>query len=805
MPRPIRLLAALIVLACIGGCGCMLSQEREKLREQAELRPLLKALRDSDPAVREKAVYALGNMGDKGHDAILPALLDVIEDDDNIDVRIAAITTLVSMAPGKHAWEADAAEILTDIIESDEPMRLRLAAICAIPEITFQAEVDRTDMLVGLLDDPSPEIKAEALDVLADYPVQYYELNPVLIDYLKDDDARVRAKAAAAFRNPLWYITSTSHPPKYVISALTDALDDEAPEVRYQAAVSLGVIKSGEARAVPILIDALGDLKHRYMAMRALAGYGHDAASAAPMLIELLKPMPSEPTLLGLQNLEVSADVMKYLEENYPTSLFLACLKEAGVESVEVAVAGNGRKTLKLHWPNGRIAELWQLTPDFFDVFGIFSDFTRSRAATTLGAIGPAPGVVDALIAGINDDDRMIRHAAIVALENLTEYAKKAIPLIIERLKDEDDSVRTVAAITLGKFGPGAADAVPALIAALGDADHQVREHAVESLGEIGPAAKDAVPALNRILDGLDPNFLERDDSIVHDIGTALVRISPESGDLNSYIEELLKRDDPVFRAGVIEGIGEFAPESIQYITMFFDDDNPYIRGAVSNALYKSCRKSPEVVHQLIPFLEGKDLAARDHVATVIRGAGPAAKEAVPALLKILETFNPQTGLLKNPETEGETVDNSVTAINYVYILQSLGPYAADAVPLLTTFLTSEDLKLRAATITALGRIGQSAAGTIPAIMNSLSDEDEDVVYSALAAVKAFGPLAEDAIPALEALLASDNAELRRYSIEALGAMGAAAIPALQKAASQDGDSHIRRLAKDAILRIQGG
>ena len=65
---------------------------------------------------------------------------------------------------------------------------------------------------------------------------------------------------------------------------------------------------------------------------------------------------------------------------------------------------------------------------------------------------------------------------------------------MIKKLEDEDWSVRRNAAIALGEIGEPAKEAVPALIKALDDKNEFVRGDAVDALKKIGtPEAMEAL------------------------------------------------------------------------------------------------------------------------------------------------------------------------------------------------------------------------------------------------------------------------------------------------------------------------
>ncbi|MEM4359453.1 MAG: HEAT repeat domain-containing protein, partial [Candidatus Bilamarchaeaceae archaeon] len=134
---------------------------------------------------------------------------------------------------------------------------------------------------------------------------------PVLIDALKDENEDVRYEAAEALERigvneeQLKEITRMLKEGKTweeregaaealgkigdarAVPVLIDALKDKDRYVRYEAAEALG--KIGDARAVPVLIDALKDKDRyvRYEAAEALGKIGD--ARAVPVLIDALK------------------------------------------------------------------------------------------------------------------------------------------------------------------------------------------------------------------------------------------------------------------------------------------------------------------------------------------------------------------------------------------------------------------------------------------------------------------------------------------------------------------------------------
>jgi HEAT repeat protein len=85
----------------------------------------------------------------------------------------------------------------------------------------------------------------------------------------------------------------------------------------------------------------------------------------------------------------------------------------------------------------------------------------------------------------LKDNAVAVRQAAAMALAELGDAAKDAVPGLAAALKDPDVTVRATAAGALAEIGPVAGDAIPALVAALKDSDIDVRGGAAYALGEI--------------------------------------------------------------------------------------------------------------------------------------------------------------------------------------------------------------------------------------------------------------------------------------------------------------------------------
>jgi HEAT repeat protein len=317
----------------------------------------------------------------------------------------------------------------------------------------------------------------------------------------------------------------------------------------------------------------------------------------------------------------------------------------------------------------------------------------RKTAAEILGRIGPeAKEAVPALTRALTDTDRGVRLQATTALGQIDpgNAAVRAAELIAA-LKDKDPEVRGTAAESLGQLSPAPAGVVDALTAALRDDSFQVRLAAVYALGKLGPAG---VPALQGAVQHTD----------THIRTTALSRL----GDLGD--------------------LGDAARPALPTLREALRDADLEVRVAAGEALTKLDPTTPldDLVAELTKALGGADESQRKQAAEALGRLGPAAKSAVPLLVKLLKSGSP------------EQRDQAVRALG------GLGPAAREAVPALIEALQDREtdrqmaadraasklrgltldlgLSVRAAAADALGEIGPEAKPAVPALLATLKE-----------------------------------------------------------------------------------
>jgi HEAT repeat protein len=130
---------------------------------------------------------------------------------------------------------------------------------------------------------------------------------------------------------------------------------------------------------------------------------------------------------------------------------------------------------------------------------------------------------------------------------------------------------------------------------------------------------------------------------------------------------------------------------------------------------------------------------------------GADAKYAVPELIKLFEQ-----------RTVSEPRDD------VAHVLGHIGPAAKEAVPALVRSLGDTVQDSHSKVILALGRIHSQPEIVVPALIKCLSDADSSTRWYAAQSIEAFGSDAKAAVPDLLTLLADPNEAVKKAAGEAL-------------------------------------
>ena len=432
------------------------STRRRAIREAAKLGsgtiPTALQLLDSDEdiGVREAAVTALGNIGDR---ATVPRLLAALETDSGFSVRRAAAKALGNIG------DRAAVPGIVGALEKDIASSVRRAAAIALGSIG-----DRTAMLglvAALEKDPEPVVRgvaATALGLVADD-----DAIARLVAALQNDEAEnVRSSAAKA----LGIIGDHA-----AFLVLLDRLEkDQAKHVRGAAATALGQL--GESNAVPGLAAALQNDTAENVRGSAATALGNIGDRAA--VLGLLRALENDPTgdVRGS-----AATALGRVGSTDAVAGLVATLKA----DLNYIVRGSAATAL------GKIGDRAAVS-GLVETLEKDSDRTvRGAAATALGSIGDREAVPRLVAALETDSEKSVRGAAASALGKIGDRA--AVPPLCEALlHNPEENVRGSAASALGKICDRSA--LPALEEALHrEGNDRVRASAILAIRLIGDEA----------------------------------------------------------------------------------------------------------------------------------------------------------------------------------------------------------------------------------------------------------------------------------------------------------------------------
>ncbi len=192
----------------------------------------------------------------------------------------------------------------------------------------------------------------------------------------------------------------------------------------------------------------------------------------------------------------------------------------------------------------------------------------------------------------------------------------------------------------------------------------------------------------------------------------------------------------------------------------------------------------------LIKALDDDDKQVWSLAISVIAVLGPEAREAIPVLLKSLETRQPAGRRAR---------DARQTLMRASYALARIGPAS---IPPLIEALRQEDAGLRAGAARALGLLGAEAREAIPLLVNNLADAREPVRDETVMALGLIGP---EAGPALVAALADGDARRRAGAAQALAQIAPPfrdAGAAIEQALGQESDATVRSALLTALPKL---
>jgi HEAT repeat protein len=533
------------------------------------------------------------------------------------------------------------------------------------------------------------------------------------------------------------------------LDALTKALDDTEPRVRWHAARALGLIGHEAASAIPSLVQRLKDPDPVVVTQAAWAiGHirnddprddipsadaAHYASAVEPLVDTMLHPDPRARRAavrslkaVSTSREQVLASVQRLLADADPTAVMpaLHTMADIGADAVPFLIDAL-QKPESRFWAEVVLSEIG---PD------------AAAAAEPLAKVAKEGAIED-------------RVQSILALARIGKAAQVAGPVVLEALDSPDESLRYVAAYALGaiqvpdsdgqlekaaqsddpflatlacwaraKINPGNAElrdvAVNRLLAAVSAESPQVRRAAVEGLSELD----DELDASQRksLAATLAKLVADPVPQVALAAGAGLIRLGPDAVE---PLRDMLSQPD-VRQAGM-EILAELGPVALPAL-----DD-------------------------MIAGLADSDPVYRADACMAIAAIGPEAKAAVGALEKLL----------------GDDTVPAEARYPAAYALGRLGPDAAAAEPLLRKLAESEDEIMATVAVWAALKLKPDDASlferAIPKLRHTLNQERPLARLEAAVALGEIGPPASTALPMLDMMAEEDPSPEVRAASEA--------------------------------------
>jgi HEAT repeat protein/beta-lactamase regulating signal transducer with metallopeptidase domain len=288
-----------------------------------------------------------------------------------------------------------------------------------------------------------------------------------------------------------------------------------------------------------------------------------------------------------------------------------------------------------------------------------------SGKSTPRQDISADTGVVEALIARLQDENAEVRRAAAHSLGRLKD--SRAVPGLIGALKDSEPNVRASAAEALAEFEDSRA--IAPLATLLNDPSTEVKQGALEALSHF----EDGVPSSAVIRSLSDP-----DAEVRHKAAHLAGKLRDRSA--TPALAKLVGDPDSDVRQAAIEAIGELKdPMAASAVTLALGDPDSDVRQQAIHTMEEL--KAPIPESTLIGLMRDSDPDVRQHAAHL---AGERSViGTIPMLRRMLEDPN------------GDVRESAIDALGNI-----ADGAAYDA---LRAALTSKDAKVRRAAAEALG------------------------------------------------------------------------------------------------------
>jgi HEAT repeat protein len=654
---------------------------------------LIALLKDNDVAARRGSAIALEAFGVDALPAT-KALVKALGDAD-AGVRLAVAKALVKIEPKEKA----AYPVLAEGLLKADP-RGRQQIMMVLTESGQQALAAPVFQKMLMSDNPSLRHDAAlGLRKLGKDAV------PVLLEGLKHSAVEVRRDAAAGLFDVVLLAkrereripddkdaTEAEAKLKAVLDALkkaqpelTKALSDPDIELRLAVAKTLYQATGELEQALTPMVAALADKdpKVRKIAVQALRGMPDKSERMEKVLLAAAKD----------EVIDVRLEALTVLWLNHGES---EAAQNALVEALKDPTIGQNAYAMV----NRLVGQGNDLTAVILPLVKHPDAGMRARGVALLHKPGPEDDAVRAaLIGALKDKVAAVRLQAVRSLTGAKEFPEEIVPPLVGTLSDADHEVRKATATALRRFVDHAAIVLPALTLSLRDKDDFVRSAAADSLAYYKDHAGACVPGLVKALREED------DDYVKERMVRTLALFGSDAKEAAPVLLDLIRKDPSFNMALVALGrIGADAKDAAPVLVEVLrkDGGNKNVQDALAGI-------GADAAPPVLKLLQDPSTATRLGAVTVLGKIGPVtnAGEALEARLKDPDPSVRIGAALAHfqvttlPKAALATLTDACKSGDRKLRLQALknlkemAGAAADAVPMLVTYLSDPDAMIR--------------------------------------------------------------------------------------------------------------
>lgn len=650
------------------------------------------------------------------------------------------------------AKDAEVNDLLTRLKHEDPTARRKAAVALGRKAAADEASVAA---LAAALRDPSEDVSLAAGAALGRLGEKSA---PALADALKSEEPHIRLAALDG-------LVRLGPAAKPAVPALVAVLRQPPADAgflgshaafRVRAAFALGEVGPDAREALPVLFEAAKDTSNNFGPRGRLPAGVCEAAVAAVRKID-----PRAEDELAKAVVPALAEAVANPRDPRQREVAVAALGEFGPKAGP-AVGALKKALADLLTPpkDPAPADLGPLSRRFASL-DWHGDFTRQQLFRVLAGAGDQGRAEVLRVAGAAEVAPEHRLEALSVLLEVLPAEAAVVRAAEGLMKNKDPVFRARVARALGTHGARARAFVPLLIEALRDKEmaeakdrgdawpvYIAEFSAAVALAEVG---KDSVPGLAKALGDRDP-LVRRQAAL------ALSLLGGKNKEAAPALQESLRDQETAVAlesAGALLRGGADPKEPLRVLVAALRGADPKAAGHALDVLVRAGPKAADAVPVLTELVEGNDRNLRRNAMTVLAELGAAAKPSVPALVK----------LLKKPVDPDGSSDRPAV----LYVLNRLGPHAAEAVPELIAATRDPDTSVRAAAAEALARIGPDAKEAVPALIRLMAALGSNAEWvGAVNALGRIGPPAKDAVPMLKESLASQNRQERVWAAFAL-------------------------------------